>query len=87
MSEKENDLKKMENRLTALEELLAHQSVMLEDMSAQLLAQSKYSTTLERQHKALLARVREVEDSHNGEDGAGGAGGGSALTDEKPPHY
>lgn len=84
MPEKHVTLTELENRINMLEELLTHQAVLIDELSEQLMAslaeQGKTRATFERQQKALLARVLEVEESDP-------SNGGHNFLAEKPPHY
>lgn len=67
-----------ETRITRLEELLAHQSRMVEDLSDVVRGQADRIDRLERRVQMLLARAAEAELD---------AGGTVPLADQKPPHY
>lgn len=67
-----------ETRITRLEELLAHQSRMVEDLSDVVRGQADRIDRLERRVQMLLARAAEAELD---------AGGTVPMADQKPPHY
>jgi uncharacterized coiled-coil protein SlyX len=68
-------------RLEKLEELVAHQAKMLDEMSEEVLRAHDNGAQIERRHKALLVRLQMLEESSAAPSGAG------AGLDEKPPHY
>ena len=72
-----NDDDALSARLDKLEELVAHQVLTLEEVSSELLRLNKAHEDLMRRHKALIARLEDVEDTH----------GEAAPTQQKPPHY
>lgn len=69
----------LERRIAVLEERLTHQTQTLDEMSEQLHLAEQARETLNRNQKALLERVQEVEDT--------GPQEAPSLQDEKPPHY
>lgn len=73
-----NNEKKLHQRLEKLEELLAHQSLSLDEMSGEVLRLREDHADLARRHKALVNRLEEFEDA---------AGGSASPLQEKPPHY
>lgn len=70
--------KKLQQRLEKLEELLAHQSLSLDEMSDEVLRLREDHADLARRHKALVNRLEEFEEA---------AGGPASMVQEKPPHY
>ncbi len=71
-----NELKNLEVRLTRLEEVSAHQAVLIEELSKQLHGDAIMRQKFEAGLKILLERVRQVEDMTE-----------STHEGEKPPHY
>ncbi len=71
------DLEKLQSRIVRLEELLTHQAVLLEELSAQLLAESKSHAALEKRQKTLLARMVTLEEQQEI----------FSQQDRPPPHY
>lgn len=67
----------LQARLEKLEELLAHQSRTLDDVSGELVKLRDAHEDLARRHKALVTRLQEFED----------AADDTAPRYEKPPHY
>jgi len=67
-----------EDRLTRIEEALAHQTRVTEDLSQIVEAQDTRIARLERRLGLLLERAAEQEFS---------TGGSVPLADQKPPHY
>lgn len=63
---------------TDLEEMIAHQARMLEDLSDVVADQSRRLSRLERQLQLVMEREAEREFS---------AGGQIPLADQKPPHW
>lgn len=66
------------DRLDLIEERLAHQMRLTEELSAELARQGALVATLERQVARLLAAEQE-----RAREGAGGV----FVGDERPPHY
>ena len=77
MSDK-NTLEDLAQRIAALEELLTHQSLALEELSQQMHEAQQAREKSDRKQKALFHILQEIEDK---------AGEGHRLTREKPPHY
>ena len=71
-----HQLEQMEQRLTQLEELVTHQAVLIEEMSAQLHDDYIERQKLERRVGVLLERLKQIETETTGAPDA-----------EKPPHY
>ena len=67
-----------DDRLTRIEETLAHQATMIEDMSDVITRQSAEIDRLERRVALLMQRAAEAELA---------AGGTVPLADQTPPHY
>lgn len=63
---------------TDLEEMIAHQARMLEDLSDVVADQARRLARLERQLQLVMEREAEREFS---------AGGQIPLADQKPPHW
>lgn len=68
----------MTDRMTALEERLAHLERLAEDLSATVARQEGEIARLARQAQLLLEREAEREFD---------AGGGVPLADQRPPHW
>lgn len=66
----------VEQRLVRLEELIAHQSTAIEDLSRQLADQWKVSERLRREYDQLTNRFQEVEEAALG-----------SQQPQKPPHW
>ena len=77
MSDK-NTLEDLAQRIAALEELLTHQSLALEELSQQTHEAQQAREKSDRKQKALFQILQEIEDK---------AGEGHSLPREKPPHY
>lgn len=69
----------IQRRLAALEEMLTHQSLAIEELSQQVHMAEKAREKLAQKHKALFEIVQDIEDKT--------ADGAAALPREKPPHY
>jgi uncharacterized coiled-coil protein SlyX len=69
----------IERRLAALEEMLTHQSLAIEELSQQVHMAEQAREKLAQKHKALFEIVQDIEDKT--------ADGGAGLAGEKPPHY
>lgn len=67
-----------EDRITALEEALAHQSRVADDLSAVVADQADRIATLERRVQSLRSRAAEADATKDG---------GAYFADERPPHY
>ena len=72
----ENDEKDLIKRLVHLEELVTHQSILIEELSQQLHRDGRAREKFERGLKMLVERVQLVEDMSS-----------TAPEGEKPPHY
>ena len=72
-------LDSLERRVAALEEMLTHQALALDEVSEQLHLAEQAREMLAGKQKALLQRVQEVEDVSRD--------GGDTLQDARPPHY
>ncbi|MEL6679042.1 MAG: SlyX family protein [Pseudomonadota bacterium] len=68
----------MTDRVTRLEEALAHQASTIEDLNAIVTDQTARIETLERRVALLLQRAAEAESQGTG---------GTVFGDETPPHY
>ncbi|MDV7271316.1 SlyX family protein [Thioclava sp. A2] len=66
------------SKSTDLEEMIAHQARMLEDLSDVVADQARRLARLERQLQLVMEREAEREFS---------AGGQIPLADQKPPHW
>ena len=67
-----------QDRITALEESLAHQTRLTEELSDLVAQHSEKIAALERRVRMLLERAAEAEADK---------GGGAYFADERPPHY
>ncbi len=65
-------------RIDKLEELLAHQTQMLDELNSVVTSQSGQIDTIQRRLALLMKRAAEQES-----DSVSGA----PLTDQKPPHW
>jgi uncharacterized coiled-coil protein SlyX len=74
-----NMIGELEPRLAALEEMLTHQSLAIEELSKQMHMAEQARETLAQNHKALFEMVQHIDDKT--------ADGAAALPREKPPHY
>ena len=66
------------DRITALEEALAHQTRVTEELSCVAAEQAERIAGLEKRVRLLLERAAAAEAEQ---------GGGAYFTDETPPHY
>ena len=66
------------SKSTDMEEMIAHQARMLEDLSDVVADQARRLARLERQLQLVMEREAEREYS---------AGGQIPLADQKPPHW
>ncbi len=66
----------VEQRLVKLEELVAHQSTAIEDLSRQLADQWKLTERLRNEYDQLTNRFQEVEEAALG-----------SQQPQKPPHW
>ncbi|WP_404863161.1 SlyX family protein [Georhizobium sp. MAB10] len=66
----------LENRLTTLEELAAHQAKTIEDLSDELARQYQVTDRLTRQVEAIAQRFLALEEQSHG-----------PVPVTKPPHY
>lgn len=67
-----------EDRITALEEALAHQQRLNEELSDLVATHSDKIAALEKRIRLLMERAAEAEAEK---------GGGAYFADERPPHY
>jgi len=74
-----NMLEAMERRISALEEMLTHQSLAIDELSQQVHLAEQAHEKLGHKQKALFEIVQEIEDQ--------AAEGRAGLPTEKPPHY
>lgn len=68
-----------DDRLTAMEEALAHQTATVEDLSEVVHRQAAQIDRLDRRVALLMHRAAQAE--------AGETQGSIPLADPKPPHY
>ena len=68
----------MTDRITQLEETLAHQTHLVEELNDIVAAQAKEIDMLKRQVTILIKRAAEEEAANQS---------GVAFTDQPPPHY
>lgn len=68
-----------DNKIIELETKLAYQEDTLNKLSDEFYKQQKQIETLERQHQALMGKLKELQHS-NGQSA-------NTIIDEKPPHY
>ncbi|MEL6648197.1 MAG: SlyX family protein [Pseudomonadota bacterium] len=68
----------MTDRITQLEETIAHQAKLLDELNAVVADQAKELDLLTRRVRLLLERAAEAEAEK---------GGGVVIGDERPPHY
>lgn len=73
-----NPLEDLARRIAALEELLTHQSLALEELSQQMHEAQQAREKSDRKQKTLFQILQEIEDK---------AAEGQNLPREKPPHY
>jgi uncharacterized coiled-coil protein SlyX len=69
----------MEDQLIALQEMVAHQAVEMEQLHAELYAQQKDIAALQRRLKTLTDQM--------GVASASGAGDNNDTPEPPPPHY
>lgn len=67
-----------DEQITNLEIQLAHQARLLEELDEVVRTQADELTVLQRQMRAVIARVVEAEEA---------SPGAVVLGDQKPPHY
>ncbi|MBB5516822.1 putative coiled-coil protein SlyX [Rubricella aquisinus] len=67
-----------DDRITRLEEALAHQAKLTDDLSAIVADQAERIALLERRVQALRRRAAEADATKDG---------GAYFADERPPHY
>lgn len=73
-----HDEKQLYQRIEKLEELSAHQSLSLDEISGELVRLKKEHLDLARRHKALVARLEAFEEAAEAD---------GLPHHEKPPHY
>ena len=74
-----NMIGEIERRLAALEEMLTHQSLTIDELSKQMHLAEQAREKMGRKQKALFEIVQEIEDK--------AADGQAGSAPEKPPHY
>ncbi len=67
-----------DERMTRLEEQIAHQTALIDDLNAIVTSQADQIDLLTRRVAMLMQRAAEAELASDGT---------AALADQKPPHY
>jgi len=67
-----------EDRITSLEEHIAHQAATLEELSAVVADQATHIERLERRVRLLMERAAQMESDTMGS---------APLADQRPPHW